>query len=501
MINTKAQSSFEQETEGAPNAPPSKGQLFFGGKSERRWLGAITLAYAVLCLFYNIITPIGEACDELDHIRYVEHLVRFGSFAPISAGTQMPYTLEAKQPPAYYFLNAGLMLGFGRCGQQLAPELERNPNGPSMGPDAPEVYWFIHPPVPNDLLPWTHLMRLVGLLLGVGTILLTFATVREVLPSRDHVPLALCAAALVGLLPTFTFVTATVNNDNLAILVGAAICYRLMRILARGTTLRDAVILGALLGLALLSKMNTLGFIPVVFFVLFVNKVKLRDGGDAVARQPSSLSAQILRGLSTRVLVVSLALAACLVIAGWWYARNVLLYGDVFASGAVTEMANAVIDWHRSTFDPLAPGAWLVQLFMVLGTHYGAFGCVTVKAPLILWLLYLTMLLLAFIGLIVLLARRQINITQVSQVAVAVLTVMLVYATMVYNAVGQGRLLYPTIAFTSLLTALGTYGLFSLVGRKMPPRTNAIATAVLWGAFLGVTNVFCLFWVLIPAWY
>lgn len=504
MSSSSAQQADVSYTPGILNVRTSQEHSFGTGGLERWWLMGILATYLLLSFIYNVVTPIGEACDELDHIRYVEHLVRFGSFAPISAGgSQIPFTLEAKQPPGYYLLNTGLMLGLGRCGKQLAPELEKNPNGPSYGLGYSEILWFLHPPVPYHLLPWTHIMRFVSMLMGVGTILLTFATAREVFPSPDHKPLALCAAATTALLPTFTFVSSTVNNDNLAALVGSALCYWLVRVLGRGTSLLDGIALGLLAGLALLSKMNTLGLLPVVFLVLLVNRVRRRHKGSFDAVQSRrNLPLHILRGVGVRLSIMLLALCVCLLVAGWWYARNVLVYGDLFAFKAVNEMAAAVLVGETvSSAEPVSRSRWLLQLFMVLGTHYGAFGCVTVKAPLILWLCYMSMLLVAVIGFAVAFIRGMLNSIQISQVAVAVLAILLIYTTMIYNSVGQGRLLFPAVAFTSLLIAVGTSGFFGLLTGNKLVRANTTAAAVLWTAFLAMTNAYCLFVALIPAWY
>jgi hypothetical protein len=469
---------------------------FFGGKSDRRWLGGIVAAYVVLCAFYIIFTPIGEGPDELDHIRYVEHLVRFGSFPPINgADGSGPYTLEAKQPPIYYGLNAGLMLLLGRGGTNLVPELERNP---SFGKAPAEVTWYLHPGVPPHLLPWTYILRSVGVLLGIGTILLTFATVREVFPSVEHVPLALCASSLVALLPQFTFMSSVVNNDNAATLLGAASCYWMARLLGRGTRLVDAAVLGMLLGLAFLTKMNNLIYLPVGLLVLAVSRVRMGVATTATARVNGRLLSAS-RSLGLRLLSVVVGLGVCLLVCGWWYLRNVLVYGDALATGAVNEMAAVVVPTHASTFDPFAPGAWAVQLFTVIGTHFGAFGWVVIKPPVIFYLVYMTLLVLAALGLVGELVRRKLSMRQMAQVALAALVVGLFYASMVYNIVGQGRLLYPTLAFTSLLIAAGTYGCFRLLARNRPARANAVASAVLWTAFLGLSNVYCLFGLVLPA--
>ncbi|HYP21072.1 MAG TPA: hypothetical protein VEY08_13445, partial [Chloroflexia bacterium] len=57
----------------------------------------------------------------------------------------------------------------------------------------------------------------------------------------------------------------------------------------------------------------------------------------------------------------------------------------------------------------------------------------------------------------------------------------------------------PTLAFTSLLAAVGTYGCLRLLVRNRPARDSAMASAVLWAAFLGLSNIYCLFGLVLPA--
>ncbi len=228
----------------------------------RRWLYLILTAYALLALAYNFVVPIGEGPDEIEHIRYVEYLVRYGQFPPIGTGSsERPYTIEAKQPATYYLVQAAIMYVLGRGGTQLVPEMQTDLAFRTTG------IRYQHPPVPADLLPWTHVMRLFGMLCGIGTIALLYATVRQVFSEEKRAPLALGVASM-GLLPQFTFMTSVVNNDHLAILVGAAVSYLMARTLMRGVTRRTSLLLGVALGFALMTKTNLLVYVPIAMLVL-----------------------------------------------------------------------------------------------------------------------------------------------------------------------------------------------------------------------------------------
>ncbi len=459
--------------------------------SDRRWLIGIICAYFTLCTLYNLLTPIGEGPDEPDHIRYVEYLVRFGDFPPIagttSAGTTSarPYTIEAKQPPVYYLLGASLMLALGREGERIAPELAENP---AFSRQDADYLKFQHPPLPSDLIPWTYILRLLGTIMGMGTILLTYATVRQVFPHEREIPLAIGAAGIVALLPQFTFLSSVVNNDHFATLVGAAITCCIVRILALGATWRRALSLGALLGLALLSKNNNLAYIPVGLLVLALP-------GWPLLRSPFRAWASFLRA---RLPLLALTLLTCVAVGGWWMLRNLLLYGDLLARNAVNRMAAQAIPEQVVSANMSDPAALMNQLAGVIITHFAAFGWVVVTPPVLWSMLYATLMLLATIGILYDLLRGNLTTTQKACLVLGMLVFELFYIGLIYQAVWQGRLLFPAIAFTSLLLIRGTHACLTLLMRGRP---TYVLTAALWLLFLGAANVYSLLFTLLPAFY
>jgi hypothetical protein len=456
----------------------------------RKWLLAIICAYVALCTLYNMLTPIGEGPDEPDHIRYVEYLVRFGDFPPI-AGTASPhpYTIEAKQPPVYYLMGASLMLVLGREGKMIVPELTEDP---AFSRQDANYLKFQHPPVPADLIPWTYILRFLGALMGAGTILLTYATVRQVFPHERETPLAIGAAGIVALLPQFTFLSSVVNNDHFATLVGAAISYCMVKILALGATWRRALALGALLGLALLSKNNNLVYIPVGLLVLALPGLPLFHGRSRF-RPPLRAWASYLRA---RLPLLALTLVTCVAVGGWWMLRNLLLYGDLLARNAVNQMAAQAIPEQAVTANMSDPATLMNQFVGVIITHFAAFGWVVITPPMLWSMLYATLMLLATIGIIYDLLRGNLTGTQKACLVLGMLVFELFYTGLIYQVVWQGRLLFPVLAFTSLLLIRGTYAWLTLLMRGRPSYTLA---AALWLIFLGAANVYSLVSVLVPA--
>lgn len=461
-----------------------------------RWLVAIIVTFAGLSIFYNLTTPIGEGPDEQDHIRYVEHLVRFYSLPDISIpeGSDRPYTIEAKQPPLYYMMQAGLMLALGRGGNALAPEL---PEDKSFGPKkTDDDTRYDHPPVPMGLLPWTYIMRLFSMLFGIPIILLVFATTREVFSASDHEPLAVGAAAATGLLPQFTFMFSVVNNDHLAILVGVAISYYLVRILKRGANWRRTAKLGLLLGLALWTKNNNLVFIPVGLFVLVLSGLPGR-----FTYAPNLLRKTWRSWIAKHVGMILLASALCVIVGGWWMLRHQLIYGDPFARDAINQMAARVFPGYDTGYTRSDPGDLVTQVIFMIGTHFGAFGFMAVLAPAILYNSYITLILLSMVGLLAAMARRKMSGVQAACLMLGILTLELFYAAMVYYGVWESRLLYPTLALTSMLLVSGMYYLVRVLLPKNSEFFAATVSAIIWVVFMGASNIYMLLAAQIPAFY
>ncbi|MGA7730988.1 MAG: glycosyltransferase family 39 protein [Chloroflexia bacterium] len=472
LLSNDAPSTTDNRQPTTVHRPPS---------TVRLWLLAILAAYALLSLAYNLLVPVGEGPDEVDHIRYVEHIVRYGHLPAIGTGSsERPYTIEAKQPATYYLIQAAVMLALGRDGKQLIPEMETDLAFRTTG------VRYRHPPIPDDLLPWTHIMRFFGMLCGLGTIVLLYATTREVFTDERRAPLALAVASM-GLLPQFTFITSVVNNDHLAIVMGAAISYLMARTLMRGVTWRASLLLGLALGVGLMTKTNLLVYIPIALLALalpgmprFAAKEKGAWGG--WAREWAAFARK-------RVPVLAVVGAICLLVGGWWLLRNLLKYGDLLGTSAVSEMAQQVFPRFIITFDASDPAVFFERLMYTVDTHLGWFGWESLRAPEPFFWVYYALLVLAILGLVALIFRQELTGWQKACLMLAVLVFELFYVSLVWHGAWRGRLLFPALASTGLLAVVGTYSWLGMVLKGRWKESAPMVTAVVWGGFLLVANV------------
>jgi len=141
------------------------------------------------------------------------------------------------------------------------------PNGTHTQLHRPSLYYFLAAPI---LLPFTSadldvqllVVRLFSVLLSTVTIWIVYLTARIVAGDDPFVPLA--AAAFVAALPMYGYMGASINNDNLEVLLGSAVCLGLIWGLCRGFTLKIwLLVLGAFV-LGLITKRGSVVLAPVI---------------------------------------------------------------------------------------------------------------------------------------------------------------------------------------------------------------------------------------------
>ncbi len=298
-----------------------------GEMTEKSLLSLILALFLILGMGYAIITPVFEASDELWHYPMIQHLAKGNPlpvqvFDPEQAG---PWKQEASQPPLYYYLGAALTFWIDTSDIAAVRWLNPHVDNGVITKDG-NINLVLHDPEANQ---WTgtalavRIVRFLSVLLGALTVYLTFRIGKEVAPEQAEI--ALGAAAVNAFTPMFLFISGAVNNDNLVIPL-ASFALLLMIQIAKGGDYRPQndflrlITLGAIIGLGALTKITALGLLPLAAGALFINSWrafgrKTNLGGIARVLWQSAIS----------FLVVLLPV---LLIAGWWYYRNIWLYGD-----------------------------------------------------------------------------------------------------------------------------------------------------------------------------
>ena len=270
-------------------------------------LVAIVLLYLALALTYSILTPAGEANDEIDHVQYIEHIARTGTIPRIS----LTNGHESHQPPLYYLVAAAWQDLLQIHPFNFAPPLSSSTRA---GPNLKLSHRYTAQE--HEAAVAIHELRLLSILFGLATVVLTF--VAGMLATKKA-SISLMAAAAVALVPKQLLVSSMVTNDSLVIALGSLSLVLLLKWIrleperqGRGHWL--SAVLGISLGAAALAKFSSLPLTGItVLIVVGVSAVRARRAGLLHLLDPVILTASFL------------------VISGWWFIRNNDLYGQYLA--------------------------------------------------------------------------------------------------------------------------------------------------------------------------
>ena len=240
---------------------------------------ALLLVSLAVSVWFALHIPFGANPDETSHRDYIRLLIQnrgFVRFVPVPTDTVFPDNVptpwETHQPPLYYLL----------C-------------------------------VPVHLLSGGNVfaVRMVSAVLQLLTVALAFFAARDLFTKRPEIWWG--AAAFVTLLPTQAQLSAAISNDALTTFWCVCLFWRMGKLVQSGQKVRGAVLIAALFGLGLLTKVSVLQLAPalVLAYILAVRAQKLT--------------------VSDALRLGSIAVFGGFFIASPWLIRNTLLYGDPLA--------------------------------------------------------------------------------------------------------------------------------------------------------------------------
>ncbi|MCU0466147.1 MAG: DUF2142 domain-containing protein, partial [Anaerolineae bacterium] len=387
----------------------------------RRLMLPILLAcYALLAVFYAFSTPLFEAPDESLHYAFVDHLASGGDLPDQRQPGR--WAQEGSQPPLFYALMGAWVAPFQYTNADLSEALTPNVHaylGDTLLIHQRNRNRVVHdgPTAPyNGLTAAVYAARLLNIGFGVAALWCVHRAARVFLP--EH--LALTAVALGAFNPQFLFISGAVNNDILTAALGSAILWQTLLMLRDGFSLGRSAALAVLVALASLTKISGLLFGVVVGLAACWVVYQRRDW----------------RGFMTLALCGVVAWSG---IAGWWYARNLTLYGEITGTAQMVAVVG-------SRPAPPLPDL-LRELTSLSNSFWGVFGWFNIPAPSLYYFIIDLLTVTSVVGLVVYLRRRttpsrdRLMLALLIGVAVGGLVALVAWTLRTHGT--QGRLLFP----------------------------------------------------------
>lgn len=252
----------------------------------------ILFTVGLLCrILFAFGTPDFYAPDEQSHFNYIKFLAEHRSFPiQVSKTDAASNDWEYYQPPLYYLTQA-------------------------------PVYW-ISKYISSSETFALRAIRLTSIFIWVMGIFFAMRCL-QILRVKNN-SLQIVAIGMMSLLPTYTFLSAMINNDNLVICLGNALLCLAVR---RQFSVKSAMLTGFVLGLSILTKFSAFLYAPVIFFLALLQLHMRRERFQIICAY-----------------MLTLSLVTALMISGWLYRNN-----SIYESLSAENVANVPYIWPSSS--------------------------------------------------------------------------------------------------------------------------------------------------------
>ncbi|HEY7952200.1 MAG TPA: DUF2142 domain-containing protein [Solirubrobacteraceae bacterium] len=483
---------------------------------------ACFLIALVNCAIWTVVVPPFQVPDEISHFAYAQYVAQTGKLPPQQATLQYSPEEYTVLDSLFFFDTIGRpqMRGIFTSAEDrgLREALAQHPSPTGTGgttsiTNQPPLYYALAA-IPYWLSPSHNIlfrlqfMRLLSALLAACTVLTAFLFLRELLP---RLPWAWTVGALViAFQPTFCFLAAGVQGDNLLFFAASATFLLLLRAFRHGLTMRRGVLIGLAVVAGVLGKLTFISLLPGVLLALAllgwreIRRVRAGGAGSGTRADeqadPSqstgigaSLRALAPIALATAIVIIPVAIYAFMNLHVWH--RGGLTGGGFevatvspTASGGHAVTLHETLDYTWELYLPRLPfmnhaffssspltGTWL-------DGSIGHFGWLDYTFPA--WVytfakyLFAALALLALVGIVRLRAALRSSLPMLACFAVMALGLLgaIGYAGIRYRLVNgapfeQARYIFPLLVF---------YGLFVVLAANALPRR----WAPLFGALL-----------------